>query len=125
MSRQLAWLWGVVAMLLVAASPWAELVAGSLWPCTFKSVTGFACPSCGTVRAALALARLDFTTALTSFPLQSVGWILLIGGGFASLLAVVCGTTLPGFPKVLSIPARVGIAAAVAANWAYCVATGV
>lgn len=125
MSRQLTWLWGGVSVLLVALSPWADGFASALWGCVFKGFTGFACPTCGTARAALALARFDVAGALTSFPLQSLGWIFVVGGGLLCLVAVSFGRTPPAFPKSLSPATRVAVVAAVALNWAYSIATGV
>ncbi|MDY7095424.1 MAG: DUF2752 domain-containing protein [Acidobacteriota bacterium] len=62
--RQLGLLWGTVAVVLVLLSPLAELLAGTLPQCPFKTLTSLPCPACGTTRAALALAHFDPAAAL-------------------------------------------------------------
>jgi hypothetical protein len=125
MNRQVALLWGAVAVALVGLSPLAPDVAGGLWPCAFKSLTGIACPTCGTTRAALALARLDVLGALTRYPLPALGWMAFVTGGLAAGLLALCGRTPPAIPRSLPLWARVGLLAVVLANWAYSIATGV
>jgi hypothetical protein len=125
MSRQLALLWGGVAGALVALSPLASRMAGAAWPCAFKSLTGIACPTCGTTRAALALAKLDFAGALTRYPLPAAGWIVFIAGGLAAAMLALAGRTPPAIPRSLPLRLRVGLVAVVLANWAYSIATGV
>ena len=125
MSRQLALLWGGVAATLMIASPWASGLTGGLWACAFKSWTGYACPSCGTTRAALLLAELDFATALSLYPLPALGWILFLGGGLAAAVVTLVGQTPPGIPTRLTLTGRVAIVSAVGLNWAYSIATGV
>lgn len=119
------WVWGGVAVLLVALSPWASTLADHLWGCTFKEFTGYACPTCGTARAAVALAKLDVVHAFTSYPLPSLAWTAFIGGGFMSLGALLLGRTPIAIPTSLSVPVRVAIVAAIIANWVFSMATGV
>jgi len=124
-SRQLALLWGAVAALLLAASPWATAAADALWACTFKSWTGIPCPTCGTARAALALARFDVLGALSRYPLPTIGWMfLLVGGLYAGAMALL-GRTPPEIPRSLPVWARAALVAAVLTNWMYSIATGV
>ena len=125
MSRQLAVLWGGVAAILVALSPWASAIADGLWHCAFKSLTGIPCPTCGTGRAALALARLDFGTALMHYPLPAIGWIAFVTCGLAALAMTLTGRTPPAVPSRLSTGARAALVLAVLSNWAYSIATGV
>lgn len=125
MSRQVALLWGGVALGLVLLSPWAPEMAGAAWPCAFKALTGLPCPTCGTTRAALALARLDVLGALVRYPLPAVGWMGFIGGGLLASGLALCGRTLPGVPRSLPLWARVALLAVVLANWSYSIATGV
>ena len=107
------------------ASPWASGLTGGLWACASKSWTGYACPTCGTTRAALLLAELDFATALSLYPLPALGWILFLGGGLAAAVVTLVGQTPPGIPTRLTLTGRVAIVSAVGLNWAYSIATGV
>ncbi len=125
MSRPIALVWGSVSLLLVGASPWASLAEGALWECTFKSWTGIPCPTCGTARAALALANLDVFGAFTRYPLPTVAWMFLIAGGLVAGAMALLGRTPPGIPSRLPVWGRAAIVSAVVANWMYSIATGV
>lgn len=125
MNRQMALWWGGVSVALIALSPLAPRLADGLWSCLFKSLTGLACPTCGTGRAALALARLDVVEALARYPLPTLGWIVVIGGGLVSLGMALLGRTPPAISTRLPIWARVSALAALVLNWAYSIATGV
>ena len=125
MNRQIGLLWGSVAAVLIAASPWASMLGDALWDCTFKSWTGIPCPTCGTGRAALALARFDVLGALSHYPLPTVAWIFLVGGGLGAGAMALLGRTPPAIPKSLPVWARAGLVAAVLSNWMYSIATGV
>jgi len=124
-SRQVAFLWGGVAAALVIISPWASGFTGELWACTFKSWTGYACPTCGTTRAALLLADLDVASALSLYPLPAVGWMLFLGGGLTAATLTLAGHTLPAVPTRLTLTGRVAVVSAIFMNWAYSIATGV
>ncbi|MEM9595296.1 MAG: DUF2752 domain-containing protein [Acidobacteriota bacterium] len=126
--RQLALLWGAVAILLLALSPLRSWVTGLLIPaCPFKSLTGLPCPTCGTTRSAVALAELRIVDAVTTYPLPALAWIALIGGGLVSgLWTLLRGR--PPWPASWSANRRWlpwGIGAALLANWIFSIATGV
>jgi hypothetical protein len=125
MRRQIAILWGAVALFLVGASPWASFFESFLWGCRFKSWTGIPCPTCGTARAALALAQLDFAGALTRYPLPAMAWLVLIGGGFLAGGMALLGRVPPAVPTRLPVWARAALVAAIVGNWMYSIATGV
>ena len=122
--RQLGFLWAAVALSLVALSPLAPSFAAGLWSCPFKSLTGRPCPSCGTGRAALALARFDPMHALVHYPLPALVWTAFIAGGLIAGWRAWNGQPLPRIRRV-PVWIRVGAIVAVAANWAYSIATGV
>jgi hypothetical protein len=124
-NRQIAFLWGGVALALVCLSPWAAPLQQSLWVCAFKSLTGLPCPTCGTVRAAVALAGFDVLGALRSYPLPALGWIVFIGGGLTAGALELCGRTPPPIPNRLPTWAKLAVVGAVFANWMYSIATGV
>ena len=46
-------------------------------PCIFREVTGLPCPSCGSTRAVLALARLDVARAMRLSPISVVAASML------------------------------------------------
>ena len=113
-----------MASLLILLSPLASAVASALWSCPFKSLTGIPCPGCGTGRAALALARLDPIHALVHYPLPALAWMAFIVAGLAAGVRALRRRPLP---RIRRLPAWVKVVAvvAVAANWAYSIATGV
>ena len=125
MNRQLGMLWGASVLVLVLASPWASGLAGAFWACPFKAITGWPCPSCGTARAAVALAKLDVWGALVHYPLPTLGWLGFLGGGLAAMGLAVADRPLPAFPRTLSLRWRLSLAGLVLAGWVYSILTGV
>jgi hypothetical protein len=125
MSRQLSLLWGAVALALVALSPLGATLAAALPSCLFRDFAGIACPTCGTTRAALALARLDPLRALAFNPLATLGWALLIGGGAIAGSAALANRPLAAVRLPTGVAARVGVIGVVLANWAYLIWAGI
>ena len=123
--RQLGLLWGGVAAALIAMSPFAERFAEAVPVCILKSVAGVPCPTCGTTRAALALARLDVLEALTLNPLATLGWTMLVGGGLAAGVWVLAGHPLREPSWRIEPRVRVAVVALLLANWIYLVLAGV
>ncbi len=122
--RQLGFLWLAVALALVLLAPVARHLASGLGACPVKTVVGFPCPTCGTARAALALAELDVAGAFIRYPLPALAWTSLVAGG---LVAGWLAWRRRPLPRLGRLPgwARLGIVGAVLANWAYSIATGV
>ncbi len=122
--RQVGFLWAAVVLALLLLAPLAPFVASQLWSCPFKSLIGIPCPTCGTTRAALSLARLDVLGALVRYPLPTIGWVLFMVGGAGAGWLAWRNRPLPAL-KPLPLWAKVGLVSAVLANWLYSIATGV
>ena len=122
--RQLGLLWGAVAVLLVGLSPLAERLTGNLPACPIKVIIGMPCLSCGTTRAALALARLDMAAALTINPLAAAGWLALVGGGLIAGVLALVGRPISEPTWHLSPGWRCLLVAVLVANWAYLIWIG-
>jgi hypothetical protein len=117
-------LWSTVAAGLIALSPFGAELLAHLPPCPVKAWVGLPCPTCGSGRAALALAELDLTGAFLHSPLATFGWLALLLGGFASLLLVLSGRSLPRLPRRLGAVPRVAAALTLFLNWLYLMARG-
>jgi hypothetical protein len=46
--------------------------------CMFKNATGVACPSCGSTRALMSIAKGDFTQALMTNPIGYIGFAVML-----------------------------------------------
>lgn len=114
-----------MALALLALAPFGGRLARLLISCPFKKITGLPCPTCGATRAALALARFDFAGALLHYPLMTLAWVALIGGGLLAGLSVLLRIELPEPPRSLKTWQIALAVAAIVANWAYSIATGV
>lgn len=117
--RQLGLIWGAVAAILVALSPWAPALATGLPGCPLVILTGIPCPSCGTTRAALALARFDPLAALALNPLAAAGWIALVAGGLVAGAAALAGRGVEEPSGRLRLGWRLAMVLAALANWAW------
>ncbi len=124
-SRQFGLLWGGVVVFLILLSPLAPHLAGGLWSCPFKTLTGLPCPGCGTTRAALALAALDPWHAIVRYPLPTLAWFVFLCGGLIAGWRAWLKKPLPQLPRRLPIRLRIGIVVIVMANWGYSIVTGV
>ena len=125
--RQLGFLWGTVAVALVALSPLAPRFASAAPSCPVKTFAGFPCPGCGTTRAALALADFDFAAAFAVSPLAAAAWCGLILGGLAAGALALSGRGVPPWPQptgARDLALRFAVVGAVAANWVYLVLHG-
>ena len=109
---------------MVALSPMANRLAGTLPLCPIRALVDLPCPTCGTTRAALALSQFDVAAAVSASPLATVGWIGLVVGGLMAGLWALLGQPLrePGW--VQSAPVRWLLVAIVLANWIYLVGVG-
>jgi hypothetical protein len=115
--RQLAWIWGGLALSVVALKPLWPLIAPFLRPCLFRSITGVPCPSCGATRSVFALLDGDVSGALSLNPLVFAGTVaFLVGGVVAPLWAWRRGTA-PRLPRPLPWSIRLGLVALILLNW--------
>lgn len=96
------------ALVVLWAFPWA---AGVL-ACPLKELTSIPCPTCGTTRALLALARGDVWSALRLQPLATAG----VGLGLLASAWLAAGGRLPGRAHSVLRPLAV---VAIVANWLY------
>ena len=118
-------MWAGAALGALLIAPWAASLSSLLWACSFKAVTGYACPTCGTARAAVALSQMHVVDAFVRFPLPTLGWFVFLGGGIVALGMALAGKALPALPRPVPLWARWGFVAVVILNWAYSIATGV
>jgi hypothetical protein len=58
-------------------------------PCTFKTITGWPCPTCGSTRALAALGSFDFTRAAQLNPLMTLLFLGLLGWSGIALWEVI------------------------------------
>jgi hypothetical protein len=123
--RELRILWAAVALGILVLAPFGEKIRGLMFGCPFRELTGLPCPTCGTTRAAMMLARFDFVGALLRFPLPTLAWTLLIGGGLLAGLSVLLKIEVPEPPRTLKNWQIWTIVGALAANWVYSLVTGV
>ncbi len=94
-----------------------------LRPCTFRALTGWPCPTCGTTRAALAVLAGDLGAAWAASPLATLAFLSFLGGGLVAPLWVWAGGPLPSVTP--SGWRRLAVLAllAVLVNWAVLLAT--
>ncbi len=123
--RQLALLWGGVAVALLALAPLAPRLASGLPACPVRAWLDLPCLTCGTTRAALALASFDPAAALALNPLAALGWIGLIGGGLIAGGMAVADRPLPEARLRPTLRLRVTLAFALLGNWVYLLLAGV
>lgn len=116
--------WGCAALLALLLRPAWSAMAAWLPSCTFHDLTGFACPTCGTARAALALLHGRPLAALSVNPLAAAAGAAFLGGGLLALGWAVAGLPVP----VGALGGRRGwtlaLGIAVAANWVYLILAG-
>lgn len=119
--RQLAFIWGGLALAVVALRPLWPLVVPLMRPCLFHSVTGVPCPSCGATRSVLALLDGHLGDAIAYNPLVFVASLAFFAGGLLAPVWAWRRGTAPRLGRTLPMWARLGIVALIAANWAWLV----
>lgn len=122
--RQLAWVGFAAAVLSLALSPLAAIVARLTPPCLLKAWTGIPCPTCGSTRAVLAIARFEWLDAIRVNPLAAFGVIGLLAAGLAAPFWIRAGGRIPVLTRRARRAALWAIVATAAANWAYLALSG-
>ena len=123
--RQVAGLWAFCAVTFLALRPLWLVGAGLLPACPWHTVTGFACPGCGSTRAILRLLEGDLAAGLAFNPLAACAATGFVLCGIAAPLWLAAGGLVP---VIASKPRPVGLALAVSAlggNWMWLVYSGV
>jgi hypothetical protein len=119
-----AWSIGVVAtwLVLVGLAAWLSEARGMHPPtCMFRLVSGYPCPTCGSTRAGLAILRGDLATALAHNPLITSLPLLV---AIATVWRLGTGSIpTPNLHSRSGLAVSILAAAALAANWAYVLAT--
>ena len=121
--RQLAYIWGGLALAVVALAPLWSLLVSFARPCIFHSVTGIPCPTCGATRSVLALLDGRAIESLTFNPLVFASSLVFFAGGVIAPLWAWRRGTLPRLGHPLPMWLRIGIVLVILANWAWLIAT--
>jgi hypothetical protein len=117
--RQLAYVWGALALATFALRPLWTVLAPYLRPCVLREITGLPCPTCGATRGALALLEGRFVDAVLLNPLVTVAVTAFLLGGLAEPVWAWRRGTAPTYPIPLPGGSRLAIVAVVLANWAW------
>jgi len=117
--RQLAWLWGVVAVCSLLLRPFWLMLAPFVPACPFRAITGIPCPTCGTTHAALALLNGRLGDAFSANPLAALAGVGLVVGGLIAPVWATFNGPVPEIPTPLPRWARAAIVAVLLAGWAY------
>lgn len=121
--RQLAMLWGAAAASAVILRPLWITIAPHLRACTFRKLTGFPCPTCGTTRTALALLDFDLGAAFAVNPLAMLAGVVFIFGGLAALVWALLRGPTPTLSWRWSRRWTMATVAVILINWAYLIFT--
>lgn len=123
--RQLGLLWGLVALLLVAIAPVAPQFVTTLPACPLRTLIALPCPTCGAMRAALALSRFDLWGAVMANPLAALAWILLEAGGVVAGILALADVPVREPNWQLSVRSRAVLVTILLANWLYLLGAGI
>ena len=115
-------IYGVIALIMLCAVRLPG-IAAHLPSCALKGLTGIPCPTCGSTRALMQLARGDVLAALAFNPLVASCFLVV---GLFFLYSLV--TLVPGVPRIgLAFSegekdaVRIGAVMLVLMNWMYLV----
>lgn len=113
---------GLVGLLIGRFVPLATLIP--FWGCSFRALTGIACPGCGLTRVADRLTHLNVLGALRANPLGTVAATMFALAAVAMLAHLVFAVPLPDVELTEREWRRARLAAALAfvVNYAYVIA---
>jgi hypothetical protein len=118
-ARQLALLWGVVVVSVLALRPFWLALAPLMPACPFRQITGIPCPSCGSTHAAVALMHGRLGVALAANPLAAIAGVVFLAGGLVAPLWAALGWPVPNVPAPLPRWMRTVLATGLLVGWAY------
>jgi len=121
--RQIAALWGVLAVSSLLLRPLWLALAPALPPCPFRALTGIPCLSCGTTRAALAVLHGDVVNGLAINPLATLAGAGFIVGGLAAPMWTSLSLPLPRIAAPPPRALRIALVAALLLDWAWVIAS--
>ncbi len=117
--RQLTWVWAGLALTAVALRPLWDVLAPHLGRCTFRSITGIPCPTCGATRGVLALLHHHPVQAFLLNPLVAAGTVILVAGGLLAPLWAWRRGTAPVLETPLPRWLRLAAVLLILANWGW------
>jgi len=121
--RQLSWVWAGLALAAVALRPLWDFLAPHLGRCTFRSLTGIPCPTCGATRGVLALLHHHPGQAFLLNPLVASGTVILVVGGLLAPLWAWRRGTVPVLETPLPRWLRMAAVLVILANWGWVILT--
>ena len=113
-------IYGGIALLMLGVG-WLLPILSFAPDCVFKGLTGIPCPTCGSTRSVVHLARGDILSALTMNPLTTLCLIAAIGYFIVSLMSVAFDLPRINFlldDKEKNIM-RAGVVMILLVQWAY------
>ena len=117
--RQVALLWGVVAISSIALRPFWLALAPFAPRCPFRVLTGVPCPTCGTTHAVLALLHGEIGRAFAANPAAAAAGIAFVVGGLVAPAWAALRWPVPDLPTPLPRWARAAIVGLLLANWIF------
>jgi len=121
--RQLATLWVAAVVSALVLRPVWIAIAPHFRTCTFRTLSGIPCPTCGTTRSALAMLDFDLVSAFLVNPLATLVGSTFVVGGAAALVWLIFGWPMPSFGLRWNRRWTIALVGIVVINWAYLIAT--
>jgi len=116
-------LWSAAAISALLLRPVWIVIAPHLGSCTFRTLAGIPCPTCGTTRTALALLNFDFGSAVAVNPLATIAAVAFFIGGGVALIWVLVRGPVPTLKLSWSRRWTGAVVGVVLINWIYLILT--